>query len=173
MTRTCTICVHPERAKIEAALVSGTAYRVIASQFGVGNNAIQRHAADHVKQQIAEHQEARDAAQALDVVKQLKAINGVTLAILNTARAAGEPELALKAIDRVQKQIELQAKLLGDLDERPQINILVSTEWLTVRSALMRALAPYAEARLAVAAALMTVEGSSSTNRSSSHDSSG
>jgi hypothetical protein len=153
------ICTYPERAKIESALVSGTPYRVIASQFGVGNNSVQRHADEHVKAEIAEHKEVRDEAQALDVVKQLRTINHYALTVMSEARSSGNPELLLKAIDRVQRQIELQAKLLGDLDERPQINILVSSDWLTIRAVLMAALLPYAEARLAVSAALTTVEG--------------
>lgn len=162
MTRTCTICTHPERAKIEAALVTGTSYRDIARQFGLGKDAVMHHGSEHVKAEIAEHKEARDEAQALDVVKQLRTINYHALAILSDARAGNKPDLALKAMDRVQRQIELQAKLLGDLDERPQINILVSSEWLTLRAAVLRALLPYAEARLAVAAALTTVEGGTS-----------
>ncbi len=158
MTRTCTICTHPERAKIESALVSGTPYRVIANQFGVGNNSVQRHADEHVKAEIAEHKEARDEAQALDVVGQLRLINLHTRSILNDARVSGNPELALKAIAQVQKHIELQAKLLGDLDERPQINLALSLDWVAFRTLLLHALAPYPEAKEAAARALLAAD---------------
>ena len=40
-------------------------------------------------------------------MKQFKVINGATLAVLQAARQSGDGELALKAVDRVQKQIEL------------------------------------------------------------------
>jgi hypothetical protein len=123
MPRTCTICTHPQRAAIEAALVVGTSYRVIARQFGVGHDSVQRHADEHVKQQVAEQKEARDAAQALDVVQQLKTINWAALTVLKAARESGEHELVLKAIDRVHRQIETQAKLLGDLDERTRVEV--------------------------------------------------
>ena len=52
------------------------------------------------------------------------------------------------------------AKLLGQLDERPQVNVLMAPEWLQVRAALLTALTPYADARLAVAAALVSLEAS-------------
>jgi hypothetical protein len=90
----------------------------------------------------------------------LRAINGVSLSILDEARRSNNPTIALKAIDRVQRQIELQAKLLGELDERPQVNVLLAPEWLTVRTALLGALGPYPEGRAAVAAQLLALEGS-------------
>ena len=92
--------------------------------------------------------------QALDVFQQLKHINAAALTVLRDAKAAGDGELMLKAVDRVHRQVELQAKLLGDLDDRPQINVLVSPEWVALRGQIVQALAPYPEARLAVAGVL-------------------
>lgn len=158
MSRVCTVCSCPDRPAIDAAIVAGTPYRDIALRFSLGLMAIQRHATKHISETVARSQEAREEAQALDVVKQLKAINGAAMAILRDARAAGDPDTQLKAIDRIQRQIELQAKLLGDLDERPQVNVLVMPEWLAIRTALLQALAPYSEARAAVAQTLLTLE---------------
>jgi hypothetical protein len=91
-------------------------------------------------------------------VKQLKVINQVSVAILHEARQAGDPGTALKAVDRLLRQIELQAKLLGELDERPTVNILVSGEWVSIRTALLAALGPYPDARTAVAQQLLALE---------------
>ncbi len=54
--------------------------------------------------------------------------------------------------------VELTAKLVGELDERPQVNVLLAPEWLAVRAALLAALRPYPEARVAVAARLAAME---------------
>ena len=158
MPRSCTICHHVQRAEIDAALVAGGSYRDIAGQFHMSKTAVARHASEHISTAIAKSQEAREEAHALDVVRQLKAINATTVAILREARAEGDPDTALKAIDRIQRQIELQAKLLGDLEDRPQVNILVAPEWVSVRAALLTALAPYGEARAAIATALLALE---------------
>jgi len=154
MSRVCTICAHAERHALEKLLVGGTPNRRIATQHGMSEAAVRRHAAEHLPVALVKAQEADETAQALDVLQQLRFINGAALSVLRDARAAGEGELVLRAVDRVLKQVELQAKLLGELDDRPQINVLVSPEWVALRGQIVQALAPYPEARLAVAGVL-------------------
>lgn len=158
MPRTCTVCHHTQRAEIDAALVAGASFRSIALQMGVSHMAIQRHKA-HVSAAIGKSQEAREEAQALDVVKQLKAINGAAMAILVDAKKAGDADTQLKAIDRIHRQIELQAKLLGDLDDRPQINVLLGDpQWLAIFAAIRGALLPFDGAMEAVDSAVAALE---------------
>ncbi len=73
-------------------------------------------------------------------------------------KVADPRDLILKAAAQLTTQVQLLAKLLGQLDERPQVNVLMAPEWLQVRAALLTALAPYADARLAVAAALASLD---------------
>ena len=54
--------------------------------------------------------------------------------------------------------LELLAKLLGELDERPVTNVMVSSEWVSVRTAMMEALSSHPEARVAVAERLKELE---------------
>lgn len=82
---------------------------------------------------------------------------GVALERWDT-KYADPRELVLKTAQQLTGQTQLLAKLLGQLDERPQVNVLMAPEWLQVRAALLTALAPYAEARQAVAAALVSIE---------------
>jgi transposase-like protein len=158
MPRMCTVCAHSERASIEAALVSGAAYRDIARQHHVSKDALMRHKADHIPAAIAKSQEAKEEAQALDVVRQLKAINGTAIAILADARRRRDDDTALRAMDRIHKQLELQAKLLGELSEAPTVNVILTPEWVTFRTTLVAALAPFPEARAAASAALLAAE---------------
>lgn len=109
---------------------------------------MERHKAEHLPVALVTAAEAAEVRQALDVSQQLKAINGAALSVLRDARAAQDGDLALKAVDRIQRQIALQAKLLGDLDERPVVNVLLSPEWAQLRGQLVAALAPFPEARL-------------------------
>lgn len=158
MPRSCTICTHPERAAIERAMVAGVSYRHVASQWQTSTTSLQRHRAACLSADVVRVQADADDRRALDVVQQLRAINAATLAVLTQARATGKPDLVLRAVDRVQKQIELQAKLLGDLDERPQINVLLAPEWLTIRAALLTALRPHPAALASVSTALLELE---------------
>ncbi len=117
MPRACTICQHPRREAIDRALVGGAALSETAALFRVSNDAVSRHKANHLPAKLVLAQEAEDVREALDVIKQLKAINAASLHILKEAREQGKQGTALAAIDRIHKQIELQAKLLGELDD--------------------------------------------------------
>lgn len=48
MPRICTVCAHPERRAIDAAVVAGAANRAIARQYRVSKDAVARHADGHV-----------------------------------------------------------------------------------------------------------------------------
>ena len=154
MPRVCTVCTHAARRAIDKALAAGGNVREMSALYRVSEDALSRHKRDHLPRVVARAQETEDVTHALDVVQQLKTINGAALTVLKEARDARNGDLALKAIDRIQRQIELQAKLLGELDERPQVVLVQSPEWLALRGRIVVALAPYPEARLAVAEVL-------------------
>ena len=160
MPRVCSICTHVRRADIDKAVAGGASYRGLASLYDVSEAAIRRHiGSNHIAPAVTEAAKVEEAAQGLDVLKQLRAINGACLAILAEARQQRDAHTALKAVDRIQRQIELQAKLLGDLDEAPtvQVAVLTSPEWVATRAALMEALRPYPDAQQAVSRALLEV----------------
>ncbi len=156
--RTCTICSHAKRAEIELSVANDVSNRRIATQYGLSEASVRRHMAEHIKQAAREQQAARDEAKTLDVLAQLREINATTLEILQESRAEKRNGMALFAIDRVIKQLELQAKLIGDLDERPQVNITVTQEWQGIRNTIVQALLPFPDARIAVASALVGLE---------------
>jgi DNA-binding transcriptional ArsR family regulator len=161
MPRPCTVCTHRERLSIDQALVAGRSTYDLAAAYGLSPDALSRHFAAHVPEHLKKARQDGDTQQALDIVKQLKAINMATLTVLNDARLAGQPDLVLRAADRVQRQLELQAKLLGELDDRPRLNVILTPEWLTARAALLAALQPYPDARVAVAERLLSLEAAS------------
>lgn len=131
----------------------------LSALFRVSGDALQRHKEAHISGNIVKAKEASDELAALDVVKQLKEINAAARSVLGAAIKSKDGDLQLKAIDRVHRQIELQAKLLGQLDERPQINVMLSPQWVSIRSTIVQTLAPFPEARRAVAEALGALEG--------------
>jgi|GEM_PF-460771 len=156
MPRTCTVCSHPERAAINAALVNGESLRNIAERFGTSATALHRHKAEHLPAALTQATEAAEVAQADDLLAQVRDLQRRTLTILQTAERAGDLRVALAAIGQARGNLELLARLLGELQEQQiAVQILVaSPEWLRVRAAILTVLDPYPAARLAVAEAL-------------------
>jgi len=152
--RTCTICTHPRRDAIDLALLAGESFRNIAERFGTSATALHRHK-DHLPGQLAKAHEAAEVVKADTLLDRLKELNTETRAILKETRAGGNHDLALKAIARVEKQLELEAKLLGELQpEGMTIKVYSTPEWLTLRAVVIHALQPYPEAAQAVGRAL-------------------
>lgn len=157
MPRPCTICSHARRAEIDAALVAGQAPNTtIAALFGVTESAIRRHAREHLPAALTKAQEAQEVAQADDLLGQVQNLQSRTLAILKTAEATGDLRIALQAIAQARNNLELLARLLGELhDQEIKVAVLVaSPDWLRLRGAILAALEPWPDARLAVAEAI-------------------
>lgn len=158
MPRRCTICEHPERDEINKALIETRNITEIAKRYGVSYDALLRHKQGHIPGALAKAQEAREVAQADSLLDQLRDLQRRTLTILEAAEKEDDRSTALKAIKEARGNLELLAKLLGELAERQVINILVAPEWINLRAVILAALEPYPEARLALAEALRGVE---------------
>ena len=134
------------------------AFRSIAAQFGVSASALLRHHDEHLPAGLVQSVKAAEISRADDLVDRLVEIARETQAALERARDAGDDELMLKAVARAEKQIELQAKLAGQLQAAPVINLTLSPEWLSIQAVIVNALDPFPEARLRVAQALEAVK---------------
>lgn len=78
---------------------------------------------------------------------------GRTIELVET-KHADPRELVLKTAARLHSQIELLARLLGELQAGAVINIVLAPEWVALRTTILTALRPYPDAGLAVARAL-------------------
>jgi hypothetical protein len=156
MPRTCTICNHQEREAINKALLAGEPLRNIAARTGTSATALHRHKAEHMPATLAKAQEARDTAQADDLLAQVRRLQVVTMDILAHAYQAQDLRTALQAVGQARGNLELLGRLAGELEaESVKVNVLVaSPDWLRLRGAILGALDAYPEARLAVAEVL-------------------
>jgi hypothetical protein len=158
MPRACTICTHDDREQINAALVAGQPYRTVADRFGAAPGAVLRHRMAHLPVALTKAQEAVEVARADTLLDQVRQLQAKALAILTRAEQTGDLRTALLGIGQARGCLELLAKLEGELDERPQINVLLSPQWLLVRTVVLEALQPYPDARAGVTARLRALE---------------
>lgn len=73
MTRICTVCQHPERAEIDRLLVGeATPYRIIAVRWQISTQALQRHKADHLVNDIVAAWQRERAANGQELAGELR-----------------------------------------------------------------------------------------------------
>jgi hypothetical protein len=219
MSRTCTICTHPQREKIDHALLAEESFRSIAERFGVSATALLRHKEDHIPAHLAQSKEAEEVARADNLTAELRRImarvnllfdacdrylrdpenpeqydigpraedikvtylepvdddkvvrrkarlsellpkveqQGLMVTLIEV-KHADPRELILKTSQRLEGQLELLARLVGELQDGQTVNVLIMPEWHRVRAVIVEALASFPPARVVVAEALWRLE---------------
>lgn len=158
MPRSCTVCERPDREQIDRALVGDASNRSLASLYDVSEAALRRHKANHLPATLAKSQDAQGIAEADDLLAHVQNLQAHTLSILEVAESTSQHRTALSAIREARSNLELLAKLVGQLDDSPTVNITLSAEWIEIRTVLLKALVPYPQARSAVAGELLNLE---------------
>lgn len=151
MTRVCTVCSHPDRKEIDRAILAGEPNRRIAAQWSLSETAVRRHKKDHIPKKVAKATEAREVVQADNLLDQVRALLSTAQSLTQRAESSGDLRTALAGVREIRGTLELMAKIMGDLPAGgPMVGILISPEWTAARSAILRALEPYPDAKIAV-----------------------
>jgi hypothetical protein len=158
MTRICTVCSSPAVDAINQQLLSGATYTMIANTFRVSWQAARYHVLNHIPPLLAQAKQAEDVAKASDLLSMATMRDAKALALMAKAEGTGDIKTAGQMLRVSLVSLELLARLRGELDERAVVNVLLAPEWLATRAALLAALEPYIEAKIAVSTALLALE---------------
>ncbi|MGP8010998.1 MAG: hypothetical protein ACLPI9_00745 [Halobacteriota archaeon] len=152
----CKFCQHRDKLVLERKVIAGVITgREAAKRIGCSPSSITRHVRNHIAQVVRQDVNGDlDTRLALNVTAQLAANHKDVRTIIAQALKDGNNKLALKALETELKTLELSAKLQGQLDQRPTLNLLLDARYATLRETIIEKLMPYPEARLAVAEAL-------------------
>lgn len=163
MGRHCSICDHPERDKLESALVSGATLRDLAQTFGVSRDAVRRHRIGHLSPALVAMQAEREHDGTATLLDRVESLITRTERLLSAAEKSGAVTTALAAVREQRELLRLLGAASGELNDRPQvtINLMASEEYIAVRSAILAALMAYPEARQAVSGRLLALEAGS------------
>jgi len=168
----CSICEHERRHQIEIGLVHHVPMRVLARRFCTSADAIARHSRRHLPAQVRAAILAAQKPSAVDLEALQRSESEGLLSQLVTQRARlqqqgemalelGDVRAAVQVENSVLANLALVGRLLGQLITHHEIrstSILVSPDYLQLRSAIVRALRPYPEAARAVGQALALLE---------------
>jgi hypothetical protein len=119
--RLCTICSHPERQAIDAALlVHEAGYRDIGRRFGVEKDALYAHAHTHLAEQIREHKELAMLASSESLMAELNRLHTYATWALDRAKASDDARTVLAGVDVAGRNVERLAKLgpVGEIEQR-------------------------------------------------------
>jgi len=167
----CTICSSGNEPAISAALCKGASHARVAKLFHLNKASVGRHARSHIS--LATHDKAaavslgttvKDLAElklseSSNLLAHLVAARQRVFDIGDRARKAGDLGAETASERGVLLNLELTAKLLALLGAHTtQItqSLTISPDYFRLRSVLLQALIPFREARLAVAAALLS-----------------
>lgn len=116
MARTCTVCTHPKRDEIDAALIAQEPIRDIAGRTGTTKSALDRHR-QHVAAGLVKAKEAKETARADSLLDAVRGLAEDAHRIRRKAEKAEDLRTALDAIGKLTKIVELLVKLRSDVRE--------------------------------------------------------
>ncbi len=172
----CQVCRHEERWRIELLRAGGASLDALAKRFGVDRDSIWRHWHKHVSAEakaghlagIANMELAERAAEeGTSVLDYLKICRGTLLTQLSVMQVAGDSRNVAYVTGQLVRTLETIAKITGELGDMARstisitnnnIAILNSPQFATLQATMLRALAPYPDARVAVVLALRDLD---------------
>jgi hypothetical protein len=157
MANICTVCAHKSRNKINEALISGQSIRSVAAQYNLAVTSVRRHKTNHISQNLVKAKEAQVAAQADDLLGQVKNLLQEAKDITTDAKTLGDLKTALMGIGRIKDLLELLLKVSGELEQKTEVNILINPQFQAVQAVLLRELEPYPDIRCRIVDALSEV----------------
>ncbi len=148
------------RVAVDEGLVQGRSALSLSKVYALGERAIGRHKQAHLSPALTAVAAQRDERRARGLVERLEDLIAKIEDLVDTSHDSGSAGQMLAAARELRACWELQAKLTGELNERPQVafNLIGSPEVGQLVTVLLRALAPFPEARIAAADALDTID---------------
>jgi hypothetical protein len=122
--RTCTVCNHPERAAIDAALVDGTSLRTIAGHFGTNKSALDRHR-KHLAPALTLAKQATVVTEATSLLSRVERIMSRCELIAEAATKSRDWMPAVAASRELRGCLELLGRLSGELQSGTRLGIQI------------------------------------------------
>jgi hypothetical protein len=169
----CTVCTHSDRAQIELGLARKVGLKTLATKYGLSKTALSRHSQNHMPPQVRALMRATGKTCEVDLDElrrtESEGLLGTAVALrarlyrqLDMAEEVGDLRAAASLDGRILDSLSFVAKLLGEISTHNQTTVnqlVVSPQYLELRTALVQALQPFPQARRAVSEVLRRLEG--------------
>ena len=175
-TGRCQGCNHIERVRIERLLAAGASIKAAARKFAIDYHALRRHWRNHVSAEARaaylagagaskDQLEAIVADESLALIDHYRIVRGTLYKGLSAASELGDGNAVGLLAGRLHENFRDCGRLTGELQHGPllniQNNVLITADYTRAIARIVSAVAPYAEAREAVVAALRDLDAAS------------
>lgn len=173
MGQRCKVCSHSERARIELGIANKVSFAALGRKFLLSKDCVYRHRRDHMPPTLIASLvasisptvvdlEALHKSESEGILQHLAAQRAHLWELTRTSEELGDNRAAVSAHGRIIDNLALSAKVTGQVSTHSQVvtnNLIVTPEYLTLRTDIMEALRDHPEARKAVSVALAKREG--------------
>ena len=168
----CQGCNHLERVRIERLLAAGASIKAAARKFAIDYHALRRHWRNHVSAEaraayLAGAGASKDQLEAIVADESLALIDHyrIVRGALSAAAELGDGNTVGLLAGRLHENFRDCGRLTGELQHGPllniQNNVLITADYTRAIARIVSAVAPYAEAREVVVAALRDLDAAS------------
>jgi len=160
MGSVCTICKDPRRDEFDRRVrIEGNIER-ISKDFSLSYSALYRHVkANHHIRDVTAIPTNAELATSGDILREITEHHREAIRLKDLAETDGDYRTAILGLDKALKCLELIAKIQGQIQAMPQINIqqnlFSSPEWGAVGDLLARHLEQYPELKAKIAGDLL------------------
>lgn len=170
----CTLCVSPEKWRVELLKAGGASNDALAKKFGISKHALHRHWHNHVTPEAKAgyligpaammELHAKAAAEGESVVDYLRIVRTALLASMTACSEAGDARGVAITASGLVGCLERLGKITGEIAQiagtvnNVNVAIVNSPQFAKVQAVLLKALAPHSEAKLAVVDALRQLD---------------
>lgn len=143
---------------INERILTGFSVRKIAEEFDVDRMAVQRHREGHLPRDMVKSKQLQEMEQADKLLERVEGLYDKALDLMAKAEADGKFQPAVSAIKEARSNLELIARLVGELKTGTHINLTYSPQYVELRQILVNTLEPFPEVRDKVVKALDCAE---------------
>ena len=107
----CTICQHPQRTEISLAIQQGRHRKEVAERYGLSPSALAR----HIRKHAPKAPEPEPIPGLPNLASRVEWMYAQSAEAYQSAKTAADPGTQFKALQRLEKHVEMQAKLVGSI----------------------------------------------------------